>query len=154
MATNEIHVKHGKQILFRHGADFTADAPATAANSIIIGTPDQTVEFDLTSLAASGGARASTKTTSIGTTRGKEHSVFACLEHASGVPVDGETVDFYWAPSPSVTAANGNPSSLAGADEVFTDTAAGLAQMQFIGSLILQATVINIGKVGIFVPFF
>lgn len=151
MATNDTDLKYGAtQLLFAdHAADFGA-APATAANSLIIGTPTD-VQIDLTGVAASGGARASTKTGDLGATRDPLYMVDACIEFAVA-PTDGDTVDFYWAGSPSATAGTGNPAALTGSDAAFTDTSGLLGQMQYIGSLSCRNNVLNIGHVGFLVP--
>ena len=134
-----------------HATDFGA-APADANNSLITGT-NTNIQMDLTSLAAAGGSRGSAKsaTLDVSASRAMEYMVDACLEHAA-TPVDGETVDFYWAPSPASGAGVGNPGSLSGVDAAFTETDGKLAQMQYIGTLTLEADVINIGRVGSFIP--
>ncbi len=151
---NEILVKTGLQFLFRDPTDFDTAAPflpATAANSLIIGTPTE-VDIDLTGVAASGGARESDKL-DLTTPWASEWSVDACLEHETA-PADGGVALFYWAASPIVTAATGNPGGLTGTDADFTDTAGILGQFQWIGSLLLRNNVINIGHVGRFFPQF
>jgi len=54
----------------------------------------------------------------------------------------GESIDFYWAPSLSVTATTANPGGVVGSDGAYTGTAGStlvesLLQLQFIGSLIV-----------------
>lgn len=140
------YVKYGTQLLFAdHATDFGA-APATAANSLIIGTPTD-VQIDLSGVAASGGARASTKTGDLGATHSNIWRVDACLEFEAA-PTDGGKVYFYWAGSPSSTAGTGNPAGLTGSDAAFTDTSGNLGQMKRIGSLSVRNNVINIGYVG------
>ena len=135
----------GTQLLFGdHATDFGA-APTTAANSIIIGTPTD-VQIDLTSVAASGGARESAQF-DFGDPRASMYIVDACVEFAVA-PSDGDTVDFYLGMSPSATAATGNPGSLTGSDAAYTDTSGKLAQMKYIGSLTCENSTINIGHVG------
>lgn len=147
---NEILIKDGTQLLFAdHATDF-GSAPATAGNSLIIGTPTD-VQIDLTSVGASGGARASAKTADLGSVKAGAYSVMACLVHAA-TPIEGEFVYFYWAPSPSATAATGNPGNVTGSDAAYTDTDGLLGQLQFIGALSLRANVLNIGYVGTFQP--
>jgi len=59
-------------------------------------------------------------------------------------PVDGITVELYWAASLSATAATANPAQLTGADEALTAPTAGqLGQLQWIGSLTLQALAVT-----------
>ena len=148
---NEVLGKSGLQLLFAdHATDFGA-APATAANSLIIGAPTD-VQIDLTGVAASGGAREAAKA-NLTTPWAPKWVVHACLEFETA-PTDGGAVQFYWGPSPSATAGTGNPGGLTGADAAFTDTSGNLGQMQRIGSLIVRNNVICIGKVGIFTPQF
>ena len=148
---NEILLKQGVQFLFAdHATDFGA-APATAANSLIIGAPTD-VQLDLTGVAAGGGARQAAKA-DIGTPWARAWAVHACLEFETA-PADGGYVSFYWAPSPSATAGTGNAGGTTGADAAFTDTTGNLGQMQFIGNLPLRNNVINIGRVGVFMPEF
>jgi hypothetical protein len=149
---NEVLVSNPTpQLLFAdHATDFGA-APATAANSLIIGTPTD-VQIDLTGVAASGGARQSTKTADIGATRDVLFRVNACLEFETA-PTDGGSVAFYWGESPSSTAGTGNPAGLSGTDAAFTDTAGNLGQLQYIGQLKVRNNVVNIGQVGTFIPY-
>lgn len=147
---NEVLIKYGTQLLFAdHATDF-GSAPATAANSLIIGTPTD-VQLDLTGVAGSGGARESDKIGDLGDTRARLYAVDACLEFETA-PTDGGRVDFYWAESPSATAGTGNAAGLTGSDAAFTDTAGNLAQMVRIGSLFVRNNVINIGRVGLLAP--
>ena len=137
------------QILFAdHATDFGA-APATAANSLIIGTPTD-VQMDMTSVAASGGARQSAQV-DLGVNRAPAYSFTMCSEHAVA-PSDADAMYLYWNPSPSSTAATGNTGGCTGSDAVFTDTVGNLSQMQRIGPLGLRNNVINIGYVGTIAP--
>ena len=148
---SEILLKQGVQFLFAdHATDFGA-APATAANSLIIGAPTD-VQLDLTGVAAGGGARQAAKT-DLGATWARLWAIDACLEFESA-PTDAGLVEFYWAPSPSATAGTGNAGGTTGTDAAFTDTVGNLAQMQRVGSLALRNNVINIGHVGVFMPTF
>lgn len=148
---NESDLKYdGNQLLFAdHATDFGA-APATAANSLLVGTQTD-IQIDLTGVAASGGARASAKSASLGDPRVSMYRVDACIEFETA-PTDGGTVDFYWCNSPSSTAATGNAAGLTGSDAAFTDTVGNLGQLTFIGSLTVKNTVINIGYVGMLRP--
>lgn len=148
---NEVLVKQGIQLLFAdHATDFGA-APATAANSLIIGAPTD-VQLDLTGVAASGGARQAAKA-DLTTPWGREWELAACLEFETA-PADGGTVEFYWAPSPSSTAGTGNPGGTTGADAAFTDSTGNLGEMIRIGILTVRNNVIAIGHVGILRPPF
>ncbi len=151
---NELLVKSGLQFLFRDSTDFPnsgAGPPTTAANNLIIGTPTQ-VDIELTSVAASGGARESDKL-DLTTPWVELWTVDACVETVVA-PIDGGRVEFYWAASPNATAATGNPGGLTGVDAAFTDTTGILGQFQWIGNLLLRNNVINIGHVGVFSPIF
>lgn len=151
---NEILLKQGIQFLFRDVTDFPssgAGPPTTAANNLIIGTPTQ-VQIDLTSVAASGGARHSAKL-DLTTPWGSWWSLDACMESAVA-PTDGGVFNFYWAQSPSTTAATGNPGGVTGSDAAFTDTVGNLGQLMEIGALTVRNNVINIGHVGILSPPF
>jgi len=146
---NEYLVKQGTQFLFAdHATDFGA-APATAGNSKIRGAPTD-VQMDLTGVAATGGARESAKL-DLTATHAPVFDVDACLEFETA-PADGGAVYFYWANSPSATAATGNPGGVTGSDAAFTDTVGNLGQLQRIGFLSLRNNVINIGFVGSFSP--
>ena len=136
----------GNQILFAdHATDFGA-SPATAANSLLLGSQTD-VQLDLTGVAATGGARQSTKTASLGDPRVSMYRFDACLEFEAA-PTDGKSVAFYWCNSPSATAGTGNAGGLTGSDAAFTDTSGNLSQMTFIGSLAVRNNVINIGYIG------
>lgn len=147
---NEVLIKYGTQLLFAdHATDFGA-APATAANSLIIGTPTD-VQMDLGAVAASGGSHQSAKTGDLGSTRAYRYVVDACLEFATA-PADAGLVHFFWAPSPSATAGTGNVGGTSGSDASYTETNGSLGQLQFIGSMTVRNTTINIGRVGVFSP--
>lgn len=135
----------GTQILFRDSTDFSP----TAANDLQVGSPTA-VQLDTTSLGATGGARASTKV-DLGAVRPSSYFVRACLEHAA-TPTDGDSVSFYWASSSSATAATGNPGSVTGTDAAYTETDGSLSQLEYIGTMSLQAQTVNIGKIGFLVP--
>lgn len=144
-----LEIARGIQLLFAdHATDFGV-APATAANSLIVGAPTD-VQFDLTGVAATGGARQAAKA-NITTPWGVDWSVDACLEFAVA-PTDGGSVDFYWAASPAAAAATGNPGGTMGSDAAFTDTVGNLGEMVRIGSLLVRNNVIAIGHVGILTP--
>lgn len=147
---SEALLKYGTQLLFAdHATDFGA-APATAANTLILGSPTD-VQIDLTGVVASGGARQSAKTGDLGATRGTIFRVDACLEFEAA-PTDGGIVEFYWNGSPNSTAATGNMGGSTGSDAAFTDTTGNLGQLQNIGTLSVVNNVICIGHVGYIVP--
>ena len=114
------------------------------------------VAFDLTSTAA-GAAEESTKA-DLTATWAPNYAVHAAVEFATA-PVTGETFDFYWAPSVSGTAAQGNPGFVVGATGAYTGGVAtiaeGLKQLMFIGSLVCSAdatTTVQVAMIGIFSP--
>ena len=148
---NELLTKPVARIVFASTEDFPNSGvgpPTTNANDILFGSPTNGL-FDLTSLAANGGARASSKV-DLTELQSSKWQLNACLEHAP-TPVDNETCAFYWASTPNSTTAEGNPGGLSGVDATFTDLPGILGQFQFIGALLLRANIINIGKVGL--PF-
>ncbi len=151
MAGETVLKIQGPQLLFAdHAADFGA-GPTTPANSLIIGTTTD-VQIDCTSLAASGGGRESAKTASLGATeRTPMYRVDACIEFAVA-PSDGDTVDFYWAGSPSATAGTGNGGGVTGTNSGYSHTSGTLGQLTYIGSLVCRANTICIGEVGFLQP--
>lgn len=137
------------QILFAdHATDF-GSAPATAANSLILGTATD-CQIDTTSLAASGGSRQSAKF-DFGASRAPLYRLDACVELAT-TGVDNEFIDFYLGGSPSGTAGTGNPAGLTGSDAAFTETDGLLGKLQKIGPLWVHAATLIIGYVGLVVP--
>lgn len=146
MATNLVLLKQGTQLLFAdHATDFGA-APATAANSLIRGTPTD-VQIDCTGVAAAA-ARQSAKTADLahtGTEIVEWWECKACLEFETA-PAAGGTVEFWWNPSPSATAGTGNLGAASGTDAAFT--VGSEPQLIRIGSLYLRNNVINIGHAG------
>jgi len=144
MATNSVLQKYGTQLLFAdHATDFGA-APATAAHSLIIGTPTD-VQMNL-SVLANAAMWQSAKTATLadtGTAWPIEWVFGACMEGAA-TPTAGGTYDFYWNASPSATAGTGNSGGCSGTDLAYT--AGGLDQLIFIGSLVCVANVINISS--------
>ena len=144
MTTQAVLQKYGTQLLFSDATDFSGGdgPPATAANSLIIGTPT-VVQIDCTDLAAAAG-RQSDKTATLahtGTAWPIQWVLGACVEHVA-TPTAGQTVEFYWNASPSATAGTGNSGGCTGADGAFT--VAGKSQLILIGVLVLQAATINI----------
>lgn len=143
-------------IIFRDSTDFSSGTPATAAYDIGIPSSERVtyVDMDLTSLAASGGARESDKF-DFGATRAPYYRVDAVIEFATAT-VDSETVAMYLGGSNNATAGNGNPAKLTGVDAAYTEADGLLAQLQSAGSLTLDADAAGdfmaIGRVGILVP--
>lgn len=143
MATNKVLRKTGTQLLFAdHATDFGA-APATAANSLIIGTPTD-VQMNLSVIAAAA-AWESAKTASLADTgtAWPDHWVLGAVMESTATPVDGGTFDFYWNASTNPTAGTGNSGVASGVDSSIIVTASNLAQLTLIGSLVVLAQVIN-----------
>ena len=65
-------------------------------------------------------------------------AVMGAFEFADA-PVATGTVDIYWAPSPSSGAGDDNPYLITGLDAVVAETASMLGQLQWIGSVPVQA---------------
>lgn len=144
MTTQAVLQQAGTQLLFSDVTDFSGGdgPPATAANSLIIGSPT-VVQIDCTGVAAAAG-RQSDKTATLahaGTAWPEYWVLGACTEHVA-TPTAGEEVEFYWNASPNSTAATGNSGGASGSDGAFT--VAGKTQLIFIGSLVLRAATINI----------
>lgn len=75
----------------------------------------------------------------------------------AATPTAGNTIDFYWSPSDSATAATGNCGGASGADAAYTGIASNLAAslklLQFIGSQVVTADVAaQVAHVGSFRP--
>ncbi len=152
MATNEVLYKDGSQWLFAdHATDFGA-APATAANTLILGTPTD-IQIDCGSVAASGSARQSAKSGSFartGSAYADELVLGACVENATA-PTAGGTIDFYWSGSHSATAATGNAGGTTGSDAAYTLDPD--RQLKYIGSLVVENQTTNIDTyIGILRP--
>jgi len=149
---NEVLQKAGTQLVFAdHATDFVGGAAKTSLE--VAGTD---VQLDTTDLANTAG-RESAKV-NLGTTRARQYSLMGSFEFAA-TPVTGEHVDFYWAPSPISTAANGNPMSIDGVDAAAPSGIGTLAELiavcQFIGSFIVTndpTTAVQTGYIGTFSP--
>jgi len=146
---NEVLQKVGTQLSF---ADHAGDFNPTAVNDLQQGTPTD-VQIALASL-ADGSARQSAKA-DFGATRARAYSVMAAIE--TGVATSGDVIEFYWAPSPDPTAANGNPGYVSGSDSAYdggvAELAEGLEQLQFIGSMVCSAdAAVQIALIGILLP--
>lgn len=143
----------GTQIIFAdHATDFVGGAAKT---SLEVATATD-VQLDLTSLADTAG-RESAKV-DLGASRALAYSVMASLEFAA-TPTAGEVVEFYWAPSPISTAANGNIQNIDGVDAAAPSGIGTLAELvdlcDFIGNFKVSddATAsVQTGKIGVLVP--
>jgi hypothetical protein len=144
MATNLIKITEQTPLVWADTTDYSSTVSGLA----------RTAQIDLTSVssaAARQGAQAD-----LGATRWPQYVVSVAMEFASGT-VSGETVDIYWAGSPSGTAANANPGGTSGSDAAYTGTAGdsladSVKQLTFIGSLVTTSdntTVVQYGNVGV-----
>lgn len=153
---NEILQKVGTQILFGdHSGDYVG---GSGNNKLEIGTPTD-VQISCANLAA-GAARQSAKV-DLGAKRPRAYSIMMSLEMATD-PIAGETVDLYWSPSPSSSAAVANGGGCSGADAAYagyvaSTLAEGLANLIFIGSMNLAVMndadgVPQLEMIGVFSP--
>ena len=141
-------VQSGTAIVF---ADTTDYSPASGNN---LGS--RTAQLDLTSV-ADGAARQSDKV-DLGATRADVYEVVAAIEIAA-TPTAGDVIEFWWAPSPSGTAATANPGGVSGSDSAYagysSNMSAAIKQLQFIGDFVCtaQATgTVQVARVGQFRP--
>lgn len=152
MTTQKLLQRYGTQLLFADATDFPSSGlgpPATAANSLIIGTPTK-VQMNMSTIAAAA-AWESAKTATlvdVGASVGypREWVLGACME-STATPAAGGTFDFYWNASPNSTAGTGNSGGTSGTDSAYTYTASSLKQLIFIGSMTVRANVLNIEAV-------
>jgi len=149
---NDILYTEGTQISF---ADFAGDFGPTAANDLRVGTDTETQL--ITTSVADDAARQSAKV-DLTATRARAYSLMAAVEMAA-TPVTGEVIEFYWAASPNTTAATANAGYTTGSDAAYDGGVAtldeGLAQLEFIGSLVCSAdatTTVQIARIGVLVP--
>jgi len=154
MATNEVLVKVGTQIIFNVEGSFS---PVDVATNWTIGTPTNVV---LTLNAVADAAARQSNKVDLGAVRADRFEVLGCVDFTGETPTIGESIDYYWAPSTHATAANGNVAGNSGVDGDAPDGALGtiliaefLDQCIYIGSLIVHdgASVQN-GFVGVFSP--
>ena len=142
-----------KQIVFaNHGGEFSP----LANNDLRIST-DGSNETDVECLfkdLADGAARESAKA-DLGENRAVEYNVRACIE-MQVAPATG-TMELYWGPSQSSSAAVGNPGGLSGATGDYSgyssDLADSVKQLDLIGVVTMTndaATSIQISEVGVF----
>lgn len=138
----DILIADGTAIVIADTTDYAGD----------LGT--RTHQIDLTGVLDTE-ARGSAKV-DLGATRAAEHAIFAAIEFAVA-PASGEVVEFYWAPSPSATAATANPGGVTGSDADYTGTAGdsladSVMQLISIGVLVCTldaTTVVQFQRVGI-----
>ncbi len=145
-----------KQIVFAdHSDDF---GPAVANDLRITDDGSNEADFDLEVAGVADDAARQSAKADLGEDRAQEYSVRAAFEFAA-TPTAGETVELYWAPSPSGTAGNANPASVTGADAAYAGYSANLdaslKQLEFIGAFVVtaQATgTVQVGEVAVFAP--
>jgi len=118
---NEILQKVGTQIRFLVAGSFSPVDPATDW-TISSPTPLDVV-LTLSGVADDAG-RQSAKV-DLGEKRANIYDIFCALDFTGEVPVTGEAVEFHWAPSTIVTAANANVAGNSGLDGVAPDGALG-----------------------------
>jgi len=134
---NEIKTKTGAQFVFAdHATDFVGGAAKTSLEQA--GSTD--VQLDTTDLADTAG-RESAKV-DLGATRAKVYSFIATMEFAA-TPTTGEVVNFWWAPSPDATAANGNPMSIDGVDAAAPSGIGTLSELEDASDFIGAAVITN-----------
>jgi len=150
-----VQVQEGTQIRFFVTASFS---PADSGTNFTQGTPTD-VALTLASV-ADGAGRQSAKA-DLGANRHALYEVLGCVDFTGESPTSGDTVDYYWLPSTSSTAAVGNVAGNSGSDAAAPNgtvpsglTVAEFAAMGiYIGSLVVSddAAVQN-GYVGAFSP--
>jgi hypothetical protein len=133
---NEILRKLGTELRFCVSGSFS---PADPATDWTIGSPTN-VLITLASVADAAG-RQSDKA-DLGATFAAGFRVLGCVDFTGETPGASGHIDYYWAPSTSVTAANGNVAGNSGVDGAAPDGALGgvtlgefIIMCDFIGSL-------------------
>lgn len=151
---NEVLQKVGSQIRFCVSGSFS---PADNGTNWTIGSPTN-VALTLNNL-GNGAGRQSAKC-DLGATRAAAYEVLGCVDFTGETPSATGQVDYYWAPSTSTAAGDGNVAGNSGGDAAAPDGALGsitlaefLRQCVYIGSLFTHdgASVQN-GYVGILRP--
>lgn len=152
---NEILVKTGAtQIRFCVSGSFS---PADSGTDYTLGSPTNVVLTQASLASASG--RQSDKT-DLGATRAPRYAVHAAVDFTGETPSATGYIEYYWAPTPVSTQANGNVAGNSGADGAAPDGALGsitldefLLMCQHIGTLWTHdGAVVQNGFVGIFTP--
>lgn len=136
-------------------ADHAGDFSPAAASSREFGTPTD-VQLSLASVGDTA-ARQSAKV-NLGATWAPAYAFSASLEFGA-TPTSSEVVDFYWCPSSSPTAANGNAGGVSGSDAAYTGQSSNLAvslkQLVYIGAFITSALAtgnVQQAEIGLLVP--
>ena len=153
---SDITVEVGAQLAFYVAGSWLPDDTATDFE-IATGT---TVDVLLTLKGVADGAAQQSTKADLGANRAKNYECLVCVDFTDETPTLGNTVDIYWAPSTSGTAAKGNVAGNSGIDGVCPAGALGsitddefVLQCDYIGSLVVHdgGSVQN-GKVGVFSP--
>ena len=144
MTTNKLLQQYGTQLIFAdHATDFAAQVPATAANSMLIGSPTS-VQMNFSVIAAAAGwESAKTATLADTGTAWPAYWKLGAVMESTATPAAGGRFDFYWNGSPSATAGTGNSGVASGVDSAIVVTGSNLLQLRYIGSLVVLAQVIN-----------
>lgn len=115
-------------------ANFAGDFSPTAGNDLRVAAD---VEVELVLLNLADAAAAQSAKANLGENRAEEYAVRACVEMQVAAADAGGTVELYWSPSSSSTAATGNAGACSGAAAAYTGYSADLAdavkQLVFIG---------------------
>jgi hypothetical protein len=153
---NEVLVKQGTQIRFLASATFS---PADVGTDFTVGTP---IDSPLTLAGVTDAAGRQSNKVDLGATRAAQYSVFGAVDFTGENPAPSGTgsIDYYWAPSASVTQGTGNVAGNSGADADAPGGAVGspsldefTKQCQLIGSLAVHdASAVQVGYVGTFSP--
>jgi len=121
------------------------------------GSNETDYELELLNL-ADGNARQSAKA-DLGANRAVEYICRAAIEMQVAAATAGGTIYFYWSPSMSSTAANGNAGGCSGADQAYTGYSAdkdqSIKQLVFIGPMLMTddgVDSVQIAEVGVLRP--
>ena len=142
MATSKVLQTYGTQLMFAdHAVDFAGQAPATAANSFIVGSPTSVqMNFSVIAAAAAWESAKTATLAHIGTAWPIKWTLGAVME-STATPAAGGTFNFYWNASPSATAGTGNSGEASGTDAAIAITH--LQALIYIGAIHVRANVIN-----------
>lgn len=149
---NEVLQKVGTQFAFYVTGDFS---PADAGTNYKVGTPTD-VLLTLSAVANAAGQQSSKA--DLGATRARAYECLVSVDYTGETPAAG-TIDIYWAPSVSTTAATGNIAGNSGVDGVAPDGALGsitladfLLLCEYIGSMVTHDGIsVQNGPAGILV---
>jgi hypothetical protein len=133
---NQILTELGTQIRFCVAGSFS---PADAGTNWTEGTPTDVL---LTLSGVANGAGRQSSKVDLGANFADGFRVLGCVDYTGETPTQGSSVDYYWLPSTSATAGNGNVAGNSGVDGAAPDGALGSLTLadfielaDFIGSL-------------------